>query len=608
MYFQKLFIKNCGPISELLVQAEFTADGLPKPLVLIGQNGSGKTIFLSNIVNALIATKQTIFNAVEVQKDKVYKVRSPLYIQSGCNYYNIKLDFSDGLYFSEWQLSQPKGSFETEFGIPIEHLDWDKIAPNDTSCIYNNLTTNPEYSNRLVKNSCNLYFPSNRFEEPGWLNLDSLLSTVEYTDLKKLSGYSNRNIVAISPLKQNQRWLLDVLFDRNVLEVRQKQVVSGLTPGGAPIFQQIWDYHGPAASIYTSILQMLGIILQTNEKLRFGINDRRNRQIVIMKNEISWIPNLFQLSTGQSLLLNIFLSIIRDYDLTNNSIESLSDIKGIVVIDEIDAHLHISMQRDVLPKLMQLFPRIQFIVTTHSPVFLSGLEKAYGNDGCSIIELPIGNSINADEFLEYDEMFSSLEGSRQVRTAIAEAVLKREKPSVFVEGDYDIGYIRAAAKFHGREDLLSRFELVDGEGFGNLNNIWKSVDSKICLALTKHILLLYDCDIEKSEKTSGKACRIVMPHQSSHPIIKGVENLFPSSTIDKLEKYKPEFIDHIDKHFEIKRGKKIEVPASKAVNKDEKRNICDYLCLNGSLDDFRHFIIVLDQIEHWLAGLPENTH
>jgi len=46
------------------------------------------------------------------------------------------------------------------------------------------------------------------------------------------------------------------------------------------------------------------------------------------------------------------------------------------LIDEIDAHLHINLQKKIFPFLTRFFPRIQFIVTTHSPFVLNSIENA----------------------------------------------------------------------------------------------------------------------------------------------------------------------------------------------------------------------------------------
>ena len=52
------------------------------------------------------------------------------------------------------------------------------------------------------------------------------------------------------------------------------------------------------------------------------------------------------------------------------------DMPGIALVDEVENHLHLSLQKRVLPILTGLFPNIQFIVTTHSPFVLSSLDSA----------------------------------------------------------------------------------------------------------------------------------------------------------------------------------------------------------------------------------------
>ena len=52
------------------------------------------------------------------------------------------------------------------------------------------------------------------------------------------------------------------------------------------------------------------------------------------------------------------------------------NMPGIVVIDEIETHMHIDLQKKVLPFLTRMFPAIQFIVSTHSPFVMSSVEDA----------------------------------------------------------------------------------------------------------------------------------------------------------------------------------------------------------------------------------------
>ncbi len=52
-----------------------------------------------------------------------------------------------------------------------------------------------------------------------------------------------------------------------------------------------------------------------------------------------------------------------------------ADLRGIVLIDEIDLHLHPTWQRQCIPILRKAFPRLQFVVTTHSPLVLTGFDQ-----------------------------------------------------------------------------------------------------------------------------------------------------------------------------------------------------------------------------------------
>lgn len=49
-------------------------------------------------------------------------------------------------------------------------------------------------------------------------------------------------------------------------------------------------------------------------------------------------------------------------------------LPGIVLIDEIETHLHLELQKNIMPLLTTIFPNIQFIVTTHSPFILNSLQ------------------------------------------------------------------------------------------------------------------------------------------------------------------------------------------------------------------------------------------
>lgn len=79
-----------------------------------------------------------------------------------------------------------------------------------------------------------------------------------------------------------------------------------------------------------------------------------------------------QMSSGEKSLIALVADIAkRVIEANPNSDNPLEDGKGIVLIDEIDLHLHPKWQNDIVEKLTKTFRQIQFVVTTHSPLIIS---------------------------------------------------------------------------------------------------------------------------------------------------------------------------------------------------------------------------------------------
>ena len=84
-----------------------------------------------------------------------------------------------------------------------------------------------------------------------------------------------------------------------------------------------------------------------------------------------------QLSDGEKCTLALFGDLARRIAIANPYRENPLDGNGIVLIDEIELHMHTSWQRRVLGVLADVFPNIQFIVTTHSPQVLGEADDRY---------------------------------------------------------------------------------------------------------------------------------------------------------------------------------------------------------------------------------------
>ena len=138
---------------------------------------------------------------------------------------------------------------------------------------------------------------------------------------------------------------------------------------------------------------------------------------------------LEELSSGFKSILSIVFSIVQWIELVNKDEKRLiQNAEGTVLIDEIDSHLHPSWQAQIMHALRRIFPSLQFIVTTHSPLVMSTIRNSakdsiqeivykkdegyrcekiqtYGNDASSIIAGTL-DSIPRD--VEADAAFSNL--------------------------------------------------------------------------------------------------------------------------------------------------------------------------------------------------------
>jgi len=112
---------------------------------------------------------------------------------------------------------------------------------------------------------------------------------------------------------------------------------------------------------------------------------------------------LSQLSSGFASLLKIVQSIVSGYGYFTNE-SQLQNVKGIVLIDEVESHLHLGWQAEIIPLLKELFPNTTFYITTHSPIVLSQLTEgeAYQleRDGDGVVRSSLIGSPNKSAMVD----------------------------------------------------------------------------------------------------------------------------------------------------------------------------------------------------------------
>lgn len=98
------------------------------------------------------------------------------------------------------------------------------------------------------------------------------------------------------------------------------------------------------------------------------------------------------LSRGYQAVLDIVLDLIMQMQKQIQR-SFVFHLPGIVLIDEIETHLHLELQRNIMPLLTTIFPNIQFIVTSHSPFILNSLDGVviYDLEKHLLVENGLGN-------------------------------------------------------------------------------------------------------------------------------------------------------------------------------------------------------------------------
>ena len=106
--------------------------------------------------------------------------------------------------------------------------------------------------------------------------------------------------------------------------------------------------------------------------------DRKAKSVVLTHAQHGTLP-LSLMATGTKICAGLALDIASRMGRLNPHLsgeELRRQTPGIVLIDEVDMHLHPSWQKRILPTLMETFPAVQFIVTTHSPMVIANAETA----------------------------------------------------------------------------------------------------------------------------------------------------------------------------------------------------------------------------------------
>ncbi|MCP4108201.1 MAG: AAA family ATPase [Desulfobacteraceae bacterium] len=194
------------------------------------------------------------------------------------------------------------------------------------------------------------------------------------------------------------------------------------------------------------------------EEEDFSFQTLEKSSLVIEKNHRKL--KIEQLSDGEQIILLTVSDIARRLAIANPGLaDPLSGI-GIVLIDEIELHLHPQWQREIIQALLHTFPNIQFILTTHSPHVLSHVEK----DDVFIID-----DFRIMEHTPYTK-------GRDSNSILFELFGVEERPLVFKEKLNELYCMIDKEKIEEAETALEEIKSIFGENDTEVVRIKTNID------------------------------------------------------------------------------------------------------------------------------------
>ena len=541
MKFQiaKAIFHNVAPFEELNIC--FKEKGIN---VFTGLNGKGKTTIISYIVDALIEFSKTGFHLeYQGKENQYYRIMSSNYLidnnKSGIVYLRFSNEEQTIDYLSIMgQLSIEEYNKIVSLDNPIPYSQFSSYLTNNKSV--KTITNGISGKIKTIFNENILtYFPSYRYEIPSYLN-DTYSKKIDFSIIQKFNGKLPNPIEVNHSLDSISTWILDVVLDWMLY--RQEQSIQ--LPTG-----QIQKIDLTAErQLFENLNQILSklFIEKTNGVgAHYVLRPRSNiaQRLSIVSNDNKVIaPNIASLSAGEASIIGIFSEIIRQADCIHRNIH-LSQITGIALIDEIDKHLHIRLQKEILPKLMNLFPNIQFIITSHSPFLNIGLAEQAKTRTCVFDLDNYGLNSEPEKTIElanfYDSLLNANNNYLNLYNQLKEKTESITKPLIFTEGKTDWKHLKKALSvFKSKGEFtdidVDFLEYEFDNGDSNLNKYLQAF-SKI--PQTKKIIGIFDCDEDNGKRISKLPNNI----QEYNKNVYGMSIVAPSYRMD-IEEISIEFL------------------------------------------------------------------
>lgn len=312
------FIKT---IEQLTDSSQININLYGKNLIIVGNNGAGKTKFL-NILNTAL--------------EKIY-IEKNLSTQD-----DFKKLISQSIKFRDVLAESDPGRVTYNNNIKLYNNEIEQIKKCHITYTSPNDFEKKVREESLVYRFFEAYRAFTSSDENLLKSIDELYSTFEREQINNISTSNLFESFLVSMSNY-------ALIEKGAGEVKEFDRVS---------------------RIILKIEQDLQTLFEDNS-LRLKFNRKSLRMEIIQGNRECII--LERLPSGYASVLAVYTELVMLSELGRTE---KNEIRGIVLIDEIDAHLHVTVQKKVFDFFSTSFPGIQFIISTHSPFVVQSVSDA----------------------------------------------------------------------------------------------------------------------------------------------------------------------------------------------------------------------------------------
>ena len=398
MQIQSFSLKNIGQFQDLSVSLAPTQDYPSNITVFIGNNGSGKTSLLKSVATALTwfvaRLKHDKSNGTPIPESVILNTANAAAVEINVNDQNLQQQIQA----YTWRITKNRTARKAEFSTYLSELnqltdyykqwlgDDDQSSlpliafyPVERSVIDIPLKIREKHQFLQIDgydNALNNAVDFRRFFE--WFRdredvENELASQVnDYADILK---EELELVASLKNLNKNKTDYKDFENLKNKLD----KIINALEANNRQdVATKDLQLEAVRQAIYTFIPEFSNLRVRRKPRLHMSV-DKNDKTL-----------NVSQLSQGEKSLMALVGDIARRLAMMNPKLNNPLLGKGIILIDEIDMHLHPQWQRSIIQRLQTTFPNCQFILSTHSPLVISDTQNilVYDLDGQEVNALP----------------------------------------------------------------------------------------------------------------------------------------------------------------------------------------------------------------------------